>query len=198
MNLDVQPTEVPHHPTLIIVHLIFKAGSAALYLILKWIVNGIFSSGKCDGFCSAMTFTVVFMLAIDFWITKNVSGRFLVGLRWWNEIREDGKDKWIFESNEGRKKYYTSESMIFWGSLIAATLFWGIFAIVSLLSLSPTNFFITCTGTVLNVINVTGFIKCARKEREEVQAQVQGYVVQQAVSGAINQGGAKEESSEDE
>jgi len=26
--------------------------------------------------------------AIDFWITKNVTGRLLVGLRWWEEIDE--------------------------------------------------------------------------------------------------------------
>jgi hypothetical protein len=24
--------------------------------------------------------------------------RILVGLRWWNEIREDGEDVWIYES----------------------------------------------------------------------------------------------------
>lgn len=26
--------------------------------------------------------------AVDFWITKNVTGRLLVGLRWWEEIDE--------------------------------------------------------------------------------------------------------------
>jgi len=28
--------------------------------------------------------------------------RILVGLRWWNEVKEDGSEEWIFESdNEG-------------------------------------------------------------------------------------------------
>ncbi len=28
----------------------------------------------------------VLLLAFDFWTVKNVSGRLLVGLRWWNEV----------------------------------------------------------------------------------------------------------------
>jgi hypothetical protein len=34
----------------------------------------------------------------DFYITKNISGRLLVGLRWWNEVKEDGTEVWIYES----------------------------------------------------------------------------------------------------
>eukprot|EP01050_Picozoa_sp_SAG11_P010429 SAG11_NODE_1041_length_6056_cov_5.902468_6_plen_102_part_00 len=30
----------------------------------------------------------ILLLAMDFWTVKNVSGRLLVGLRWWNEIME--------------------------------------------------------------------------------------------------------------
>jgi hypothetical protein len=32
----------------------------------------------------------VFLAALDFWVVKNVSGRILVGLRWWNEINDEG------------------------------------------------------------------------------------------------------------
>lgn len=31
---------------------------------------------------------IIVIGAIDFWITKNVTGRLLVGLRWWEEIDE--------------------------------------------------------------------------------------------------------------
>jgi hypothetical protein len=40
----------------------------------------------------------VFLLALDFWTVKNVSGRILVGLRWWNEVDEQGESVWHFES----------------------------------------------------------------------------------------------------
>ena len=40
------------------------------------------------------------MLSFDFWVVKNVTGRLLVGLRWWNYIDEDGKSQWMFEARK--------------------------------------------------------------------------------------------------
>ncbi len=65
------------------------------FLLLGWV---------CDP--SIVFITVVLSSSIDFWFVKNVSGRYnkrelnriSVGLRWWNEIREDGEDVWIYES----------------------------------------------------------------------------------------------------
>ena len=51
------------------------------------------------GFVTTFVF-IVLLLAFDFWTVKNVSGRLLVGLRWWNEVREDGTNEWLFESLE--------------------------------------------------------------------------------------------------
>lgn len=31
---------------------------------------------------------------------QNVTGRLMVGLRWWNHIDEDGKSHWVFESRK--------------------------------------------------------------------------------------------------
>jgi len=49
----------------------------------------------------------VLLLSADFWVVKNVSGRRLVGLRWWSNVAEDGETKWVFEvsgdSNAGRQ-----------------------------------------------------------------------------------------------
>ena len=33
-------------------------------------------------------------------VPQNVTGRLLVGLRWWNHIDEDGKGRWIFEARK--------------------------------------------------------------------------------------------------
>ena len=43
---------------------------------------------------------MVLLLAFDFWTVKNVSGRLMVGLRWWNKIEEDGTSTWMFESKK--------------------------------------------------------------------------------------------------
>lgn len=47
-------------------------------------------------------FSVVLLLAADFWTVKNITGRLLVGLRWWNKVNEDGSSEWVFESRKVR------------------------------------------------------------------------------------------------
>lgn len=76
------------HPLAAFFFLFFRIGA-----ILTYVLGSIFSDN----------FTLIFVLAIlqlafDFWTVKNVSGRLLVGLRWWNEIQPDGSNKWVFES----------------------------------------------------------------------------------------------------
>lgn len=50
-----------------------------------------------DNFVIIFVVTVL-LAALDFWVVKNVSGRILVGLRWWNEINDFGESVWKFES----------------------------------------------------------------------------------------------------
>lgn len=49
-----------------------------------------------DNFVIIFVVTVL-LAALDFWVVKNVSGRILVGLRWWNEINDLGESVWKFE-----------------------------------------------------------------------------------------------------
>ena len=49
-----------------------------------------------DSFVIIFVVTVL-LAALDFWVVKNVSGRILVGLRWWNEINDLGESIWKFE-----------------------------------------------------------------------------------------------------
>lgn len=47
---------------------------------------------------------------------KNVSGRLMVGLRWWNEVSESGGSDWKFESlEEGQRT--GEEGGAGWGGL---------------------------------------------------------------------------------
>ena len=46
-------------------------------------------------------YIVISVSQFDFWTVKNVSGRILVGLRWWNEVKED-QTVWIFEAKPVR------------------------------------------------------------------------------------------------
>ncbi|XP_072813564.1 Golgi apparatus membrane protein TVP23 homolog B-like isoform X1 [Vicugna pacos] len=82
--------------------------------------------------------TIILLLSCDFWAVKNVTGRLMVGLRWWNHIDEDGKSHWVFESRKASsqesKTVSEAESRIFWLGLIACPVLWVVFAFSALFS----------------------------------------------------------------
>lgn len=84
----------PMKKTTMLFHALFKVLALAVYIFASWIFGD-------KGY--VMTFVVVTILsAMDFWTVKNVSGRLLVGLRWWNDVDEAGQNHWRFESFEAR------------------------------------------------------------------------------------------------
>jgi len=68
------------HPTASAFHLLFKTLALVFYLFSGTFANFIFVNVLC-----------ILLLAFDFWTVKNVTGRLLVGLRWWNYVREVSK-----------------------------------------------------------------------------------------------------------
>ena len=72
---ETEPT--PGHPIATLFFLLFKTLALAIYLFSSFLF-------------SETTFVIPFILcvlflAFDLWTTKNVAGRLMVGLRWWNE-----------------------------------------------------------------------------------------------------------------
>lgn len=73
-----------------VLHFGIKLLSMIAYFLLNLFVNNM-----------VLVYIVVLILVIvDFWVVKNITGRKLVGLRWWNMIKEDGTDEWIYESQD--------------------------------------------------------------------------------------------------
>lgn len=122
-------------------------------------------------------------LALDFWVTKNVSGRLLVGLRWWNDIKEDGSNVWIFESLEKEAIINPVESKIFWVTVLVFPVVWLAFLLKQVFSLTGWDWAILCAlSCTLQLANVTGYIKCAKEARKQVQDSLSSFVFSQAVS----------------
>lgn len=67
------------------IHIILKIAIVATYLILPFITTPF-----------NVLMIVVISAAVDFWIVKNLSGRLLVGLRWWIDFNESGEETWKF------------------------------------------------------------------------------------------------------
>uniref|UniRef100_A0A4W2C619 Uncharacterized protein n=1 Tax=Bos indicus x Bos taurus TaxID=30522 RepID=A0A4W2C619_BOBOX len=116
------------HPVASFFHLFFRVSAIIVYLLCE-----LFSSS----FIACMV-TIILLLSCDFWAVKNVTGRLMVGLRWWNHIDEDGKSHWVFESRKASpqegKTVSEAESRIFWLGLVACPVLWVVFAFSALFS----------------------------------------------------------------
>lgn len=78
------------HPVAAFFHIIFR-----LLALLFYFLANLFTSSFVTMFV-----VIILLLSFDFWVIKNVTGRLLVGLRWWNYIDEDGNSQWMFESRK--------------------------------------------------------------------------------------------------
>lgn len=79
----------------------------------------------------------ILLLAADFYYLKNIAGRRLVGLRWWNEVDlSSGDSQWVFESSEpGTKAINATDSRFFWLALYAQPVLWVVLAVLLLVRL---------------------------------------------------------------
>ena len=71
-----------NHSTTCFIHMFLKLASVFCYMFLN-----LFLHSDIYTFIVTMLFVV-----LDFWINKNITGRILVGLRWWSIIDPDSLD----------------------------------------------------------------------------------------------------------
>ncbi|KAL7285261.1 hypothetical protein ACG7TL_000355 [Trametes sanguinea] len=78
------------HPVVLFFLYFFRIAAITVYILCGlFISNYVLSS-----------VIVVVLLAMDFWNCRNVAGRRLVGLRYWNQVDDDGESYWVFESRD--------------------------------------------------------------------------------------------------
>ncbi|KAJ3066396.1 Golgi apparatus membrane protein TVP23 A [Podochytrium sp. JEL0797] len=130
------------HPTVLFFHLLFRTLAIVFYMF-SWLITSSFVT----------TFIIlILLLSFDFWTVKNVTGRLLVGLRWWNENRPIN----------------ATDSSVFWFSLYAAPAIWFVFGLGALLRLSFQWTLCVVVALVLNMANVVGYTRCHKDAQSRV------------------------------
>jgi len=166
------------HPTCTLFFLMWKSLSLFVYCF-SWIIPGASSI--------AIFITVVVLVAFDFWTVKNVSGRLMVGLRWWNEVLDDGSSHWIFESAEDKSMLNATEKTIFWAASFLTPVCWLTLGIVSIFKLTPQWLTLIAVALALSSANLWGYIKCAREDRQSISSMATSFLTNQFVSGVTQQ-----------
>lgn len=124
-----------------------------------------------------VTVCCILLLAVDFWVVKNITGRLLVGLRWWAQVDLDAPDgtdetRWIFESKE-HVKINSFDQTWFWTILYATPAIWTVFFILAVLRLHFGWLITVSFGIALNCANVYGYWRCSKDQKAKFSAMVQ-------------------------
>ncbi|KAJ9134003.1 Golgi apparatus membrane protein TVP23 [Pleurostoma richardsiae] len=140
------------HPITLITFLAFRASSLLVYLL------GVLFT---DNMVMIFIITIL-LLAADFYYVKNIAGRRLVGLRWWNEVDPStGDSKWVFESSEpGSKVINATDSRFFWLASYVQPLLWIGLAILALIRLKFIWLPLVAIALVLTITNALAFSRC--------------------------------------
>ncbi|KAF2367073.1 Protein of unknown function DUF846 eukaryotic [Trinorchestia longiramus] len=140
------------HPIVTLFHVGFRSAALIVFLLCGW-----FNVSFIGSFV-----TVVLLLSIDFWTVKNITGRIMVGLRWWNYIDDNGKSHWVFEARKGapQARVSSAEVKVFWTALIAFPVMWGVLLIIEIFTLKVSWFVLVCIALSLNCSNLWGFVRC--------------------------------------
>ncbi|KAL0766278.1 hypothetical protein CaCOL14_011476 [Colletotrichum acutatum] len=104
----------------------------------------------------------ILLLAADFYYLKNIAGRRLVGLRWWNEVDvQTGDSQWVFESSEpGTKTINPTDSRFFWLALYVQPVLWILLAVFALVRLQFLWLPLVVIALVLTIMNAMAFSRC--------------------------------------
>eukprot|EP00095_Tigriopus_kingsejongensis_P000813 maker-scaffold941_size78300-snap-gene-0.17 protein:Tk00813 transcript:maker-scaffold941_size78300-snap-gene-0.17-mRNA-1 annotation:"uncharacterized fam18-like protein" len=140
------------HPGVTAVHLLFRSTAFLLYLF-----GAYFSSS----FIGLFVF-IVLLLSLDFWAVKNVTGRIMVGLRWWNYIDDEGQSRWMFEAGQAQTQSALSPSEItlFWASLVLAPVLWLLCLISAVFRFNFQWLILVVIGLTLTTSNLLGYMRC--------------------------------------
>ena len=143
------------HPTEALITVGIKLISLFCFLILDFIASDAF-----------VMIVVILLGAADFWYTKNIAGRILVGLRWWNKFNPDTQqDIWVFESKNEIKEA-NIDRKTFWLSLYGFTGAWIVLFIWECVMLNFMWAFLCLICLAISGTNTYGFFRCSKLQQK--------------------------------
>jgi len=167
------------HPIVCVFHLLFKGLALFFYVFGGWFA-GDGKGGNSGANFITVTVICILLLAADFWVVKNITGRLLVGLRWWNQVEGD-KTTWIFESAQDRN-VNKFDSSVFWTVLYATPVVWSALMVIGILKFNLGWLIVVLMAFALSSANVYGYYKCSSDQK----AKFQQMVSQGAQAGAMS------------
>ena len=156
-------------------HMLFKLTAVLYFFTCKSILH-------VHSFVTNFIVLLV-MTSADFWVVKNVTGRLLVGLRWWNDVSDEGSG-WRFETlEEGQRTLNGTDKVVFWAGLVGNVSVWILYTLLTLLRPSDWEYLLICAiALVMGCSNLYGYFRCSKEARNMVRQYAQQAIVGAATS----------------
>ncbi len=159
-RIVMQRVGKPSYRLILFLHIAFKVTSCLLYLLSNLLLDK-------NAFASPFVLVLI-VLSADFWLTKNLSGRLLAGLRWWSVPDENtGAMAWRFEAwtPEERAVAVGVQVNAFWTALVMHQAFWVLMLLTTIFTLKPGWFVLTLIACMLNGANLIGYVRCRLQQK---------------------------------
>jgi len=174
------PVENPwriKHPVVTFFHLLFRTLALIVYLLCGWSSDRSF----IESFIA-----IILLLSLDFWTVKNITGRIMAGLRWWNYVNDEGQSVWNFESSspEDQVKFSRAEIQIFWTGLIVFPVIWTILLFSAIIHFSFAWVVLVLISLTLLGSNLGGYLRC--RMGSSMAGAANTYIQQQVKSNIFN------------
>ncbi|KAJ5172974.1 Golgi apparatus membrane protein tvp23 [Penicillium capsulatum] len=160
------------HPITLLVFLGIRIGALLMYLFGVLFIDNLFGTlclqlmkhnpaNECP---SILVFILtLLLLSADFYYLKNIAGRRLVGLRWWNEVNTDSGDShWVFESSDPNVRTISAtDKRFFWLSLYLTPALWVGLAVLAIVRLVGVIWLsLVAIALILTITNTVAFSRC--------------------------------------
>ncbi|KAK1223789.1 Golgi apparatus membrane protein tvp23 [Marasmius sp. AFHP31] len=152
------------HPVVLFFLYFFRIAAITLYLLAETVVDNYVLS----------TVLVVVLLAMDFWNCRNVAGRTLVGLRFWNQVDDDGESYWVFESRDPSRPANPVDSKMFWIAIYVFPALWVALLLVCIIRFGLSYLPIVILALIFNITNAVGFTYADRDSKQRWANKVVG------------------------
>lgn len=149
------------HPIALLFYIFFRLAPIFTYIFGTLILSIFTSKSKF-----ILHFIMLILLvSADFWNLKNISGRLLVGLRWWNDTNmKEGstlfENVWVFESADPNRYINPIDSKVFWTLLYVQPAAWAVLAIMAVLKFELLYLVLVIISISLSLTNAVAFTKC--------------------------------------
>lgn len=159
------------HPIALLFYIFFRLAPIFTYLFGSLILSLVTKNSRF-----ILHFIMLILLvSADFWNLKNISGRLLVGLRWWNEANikqgsSEFENVWVFESADPNRYINPIDSKVFWLLLYVQPVAWAVLGVMAILKLELLYLILIVISMSLSLTNAVAFTKCDKFGKANVMA----------------------------